>query len=115
MLNRSALIVHYKQPFVDWINAVDPGTDNQVSLSEVNRESNVYLVEVENQDELEEWLDLNFETLFEEELYGWYTDPTLWPQDRSLELFQNWCSLDLYTMVYDTGSSPIEDDEEDDD
>jgi hypothetical protein len=71
------------------------------------------LLEVEDERELDEWLALNGETLFEEVLNDWYTDPELWPQDRSLAMFRKWCSLELHTVVLDTGNSPLEDDEAD--
>ena len=49
MLNRAALILRYKQPFVDWINAADPSsTSHTLTLAEVNQEHTVYLVEVED-------------------------------------------------------------------
>lgn len=111
MLNRAAVIVRLKQPFVDWINAVDPDPGNRVTLDDVNEENNVYLIEVEDQEELDSWLELNHDILFEVELNGWYTDPALWPQDRSLAVFKDWCSLELHTVVYDTAGSPLEDDE----
>jgi hypothetical protein len=71
----------------------------------------VYLVEVVNEDELARWLARHHQELFEEELNGWYTDPALWPRDRSLEMFKEWCSFELHTVVTDTGESPLEDDE----
>ena len=112
MLNRAALILRYKQPFVDWINAADPSpTSHPLTLAEVNQEHTVYLVEVEDQDELAEWLARHHGELFEEELNGWYTDPTLWPRDRSLKMLREWCSFELHTVVVDTGESPLEDDE----
>ena len=50
MLNRAALILRYKQPFVDWINAADPAsTSHTLTLAEVNEEHTVYLVEVEDE------------------------------------------------------------------
>ena len=53
MLNRAALILRYKQPFVDWINAADPSPISRtLTLAEVNQEDTVYLVEVEDDDEL---------------------------------------------------------------
>jgi len=112
MLNRAALILRYKQPFVDWINAADPSpTSHTLTLAEVNQEHTVYLIEVEDEDELAEWLAPHHEALFEEELRGWYTDPALWPRDRSLEMLKEWCSFELHTVVVDTGASPLEDDE----
>jgi hypothetical protein len=87
MLNRAALILRYKQPFVDWINAADPSpTSHPLTLAEVNQELTVYLIEVEDQDELAEWLARHHGELFEEELNGWYTDPAPWPRDRSLKI-----------------------------
>jgi hypothetical protein len=69
------------------------------------------VVEVEDQDEPAEWLARHHEDLFEQELNGWYTDPALWPRDRSLKMLQEWCSFELHTVVVDTGASPLEDDE----
>ena len=57
MLNRAALILRYKQPFVDWINAADPSaTSHALTLEEVNQEHTMYLVEVEDEGGLADWL-----------------------------------------------------------
>lgn len=78
MLNRAALTLSYRQPFLDWINAVDPSPSSHVlSLADVNDERTVYLVEAEDDRELAEWLESNHGQLFEQELAGWYTDPSL--------------------------------------
>ncbi len=115
MLNRAALILRYKQPLVDWINAADPSpTPRALTLAEVNEEHTVYLVEVEDHNGLATWLAHHHTELFEDELNGWYTDPMLWPRDRSLKTLQEWCSIELHTVVVDTGKSPLEDDEVED-
>jgi hypothetical protein len=112
MLNREALILRYKQPFVDWINAADPSpTSHTLTLADVNQERTVYLVEVEDEVELAGWLAHHHQELFEEELNGWYTDPGLWPRDRSLKMLRQWCSFELHTVVVDTGESSLEGDE----
>lgn len=112
MLNRAALILRYKQPFVDWINAVDPSPSAEVlTLADVEEERTVYLVEVEDQEGLARWLRRHHKELFEEELNGWYTDPDLWPRDRSLKKLKEWCSFELNTVVVDTGTTPLEDDD----
>ena len=57
MPNGAALIVRYKQPFVDWINAADPSpTSHTLTLAEVNQEHTVYLVGFEDEDEPCRWL-----------------------------------------------------------
>jgi hypothetical protein len=113
VINRAVLIVRYTQFFVDWVNAADPTPTDTITLADANDDSSAYLLEVEDERELDEWLALNGETLFEEVLNDWYTDPELWPQDRSLAMFRKWCSLELHTVVLDTGNSPLEDDEAD--
>jgi hypothetical protein len=113
VINRAVLIVRYTQFFVDWVNAADPTPTDTITLAHANDDSGAYLLEVEDERELDEWLALNGETLFEEVLNDWYTDPELWPQDRSLAMFRKWCSLELHTVVLDTGNSPLEDDEAD--
>jgi hypothetical protein len=112
MLNRAALILRYKQPFVDWINAVDPSpASHAFTLAEVNQEHTVYLVEAEDVSELDDWLADHHEELFEAELEGWYTDPALWPRDPSLNTLREWCAFELHTVVVDIGDSPLEDDD----
>ena len=112
MLNRAALILRYKQPFVDWINSADPSPSTHLlTLAEVNQEHTVYLLEAEDQDELGRWLAHHHHELFEDELSGWYTDPKLWPQDRSLKVLREWCSFELHSVVMDIGDSPLEDDD----
>ena len=97
---------------LDWINAVDPSPESHfLSLTEVNQEHTVYLVEIEDEAELGGWLALNHRVLFEHELQGWCTYPALWPRDRSLKMLKRWCSFELHTVVEDTGKSPLQDDE----
>lgn len=76
----------------------------------MNEEHTVYLIEAEDEDELAAWLESNHEVLFERELEGWYTDPALWPRDRSLEMLKDWCRLELHTVVVDPVGSPLRDD-----
>jgi hypothetical protein len=81
-----------------------------LSLAEVNQEHTVYLVEVEDENELKRWLARHHEELFEHTLNGWCTDPALWRRDRSLKMLKEWCSFELHTVVVDTATSPRADD-----
>lgn len=111
MLNRSAYIVRYKQPFVDWINAVDPNPTHRIDIEDVNEDSTVYLVDVEEEEDFLEWLELNHDIVFEELLGDWYTKPSLWPDDRSFEKLLEWCDFEFHSLVRDTGGPSLEDDE----
>ncbi len=113
MINRAALILRYKEPFVKWINESDPIVkDPNIGFAEANRDKIVYLLDVQEADNLEKWLSLNHAALFESELEGWYTDETLWPKNRDLKLFKKWFEVECHTMLVDTGTGPIYDDEE---
>ncbi len=117
MINRVVLLVRYRQPFIDWINAVDD-SGMVVTLTDANEDNQVYLLDEEDADALEEWLALNHELLFEGELEAWCTDEDLWPEDRGREVFDAWFRVETHSVVYDVGSGPIFDDEageEDDD
>ena len=111
MLNRSAIILKYKPPFIDWINSVDPGGSEPLDAEEANNDATVYLIDVEDEDECEDWLRLNWRPLFEEELEGWYADESLWPEALNYELFRAWITVDFHAMVVDTSDSPLEDDD----
>lgn len=65
----AALILRYKQAFVDWINAADPSPTSPVTLPEVNQEHTVYLVDVEDEDRLATWLTHHHQEVFEQELW----------------------------------------------
>lgn len=115
MLNRSALILRYKEPAVRWINEADPNPDGpEITLEDVNEERTVYLIDEEVADtpeQLRKWIKANFHPLFESELGGWYVDPDLWPQKLTLKLFDEWFTVECHTMIFDTVGGPIEDDE----
>jgi hypothetical protein len=106
-INRSALIVTAKQPFVDWLHTVDP-TSKDVTLSDINHEPTVYLVPAfEAQDDFMEWLEEYCRTIFAEALDGWWTDTRSWPLDRGITLFQEWFECRLHSMVFDLADEPL--------
>ena len=115
MVNRGALLLRYKEPAVRWINEADPyPTGHLHKLDEVNEERTVYLVDDTVGDtpaSLNRWLRKNYGPLFEAELEGWYTDPDLWPQDRTFKLFQKWFQPELHTVLFDLVGSEMHDDE----
>ena len=115
MLNRAAILLKYKKPAIDWINDADPYSDDPgITVEDVNTERTVYLVRDEVADSpeaTEEWLKANQQVLFERELDGWYSDPTIWPKDRSYNQFKKWFEVECHSVVEDTLEEPIIDDE----
>ena len=113
MVNRAALLLRYKEPFVQWLNESCPDANEpDISMEEANQDKIVYLLDEEEVDNLEEWISLNHQALFESELDGWNTDESRWPKKRDLELFAKWFEVECHTVLIDAGTGPIFDDGE---
>ena len=108
MLNRSAVAVTPRQPFLDWLNSVDP--DNCLTLAQLDH--TLYLVpDYEDPADAEKVLKKVSEEIFCRELEGWCTDADLWPEDRSLKVFRQWFDVRHHDVVEDVGRGPVENDE----
>ena len=105
-INRYALIVRPKKPFLDWVNFIDP--ENQLTLEEIRDEPNVYLIpEIEDPAKQQKYLEENCETIFRHKLYGFYTDEELFPKDLSWRFFVEWFDYEILSMLIDTLNKPI--------
>ena len=112
MINRAAVILKYKAPFIQWVNDADPYKDNPgITLESENKDCTVYLILEDNAEKLEEWISLNFEQLFESEIEDWYTDESLWPKNRNRKLFDEWFDVECHSVLIDTVDGKIIDDE----
>jgi hypothetical protein len=112
MINRAAVILKYKDPFVRWINEADPDkSGTPVTLEDANSDRTVYLITDEDGENIDEWISLNYKALLENELEDWYNDESLWPQNRTKKLFQSWVEVACHTVIFDTVGTPIVDDE----
>lgn len=110
MINRAAVMLKYKQVAVDWINAVDPNPTDSITLESVNEERIVFLVSHEDADTpdlVNRWIKANYKVLFENQLYGWYVDESLWPKKRNFNVFQEWFDIECHTVIEDTVGTPI--------
>jgi hypothetical protein len=112
MVNRGAVIVKYKGPFIQWINDADPSEDKPaITIQNANQERTVYLISDDDAENIEEWIRANHITPFENELEGWYTDEALWPENRDYKTFMEWCQVECHSLVIDTVGGKIYDDE----
>jgi hypothetical protein len=112
VINRAAIILRYREPAVRWINEADPYDAPGITREVVNQERTVYLIRAEDAETsaaVDEWIELNYRQLFEAELQGWYTDPTLWPQDLTLQLFREWFDVEYHSVLIDTVGGRIYD------
>lgn len=110
MINRAAVIIRLKEPFVSWINDADP-LDNRskITLEDANEDRTVYLIDDSEAEFVEEWIGLNYSQIFECELEDWYADQALWPKNRDVALFNEWCDVECQTVIVDTVGSEIVD------
>ena len=112
MLNRAAVILKYREPFVRWINEADPYVDDPgITMENANEDRNVYLISDEDGENSEKWISLNYKILFQNELEGWYTDESIWPKKRNRKTFNEWFAVECHTVIIDTVGGPLEDDE----
>ncbi len=111
-INRFAVVVKAKQPFVDWINSTAKAYGDKsgpLSLGEVNDDCLVLLIpEFDSDEEARGQVSSIKKDIFEESLGAWYTDKEHWPKDRTEKLFDEWFDLEIHSDVVDTVDEPIE-------
>jgi hypothetical protein len=119
-INRSALVVKYKKPFIDWLVYISKeydGPEYEMRPEEVETDGfdskTVFLIPAfEENDKFEKYLKKNCKDLFEHIVGDWYTDPEMWPKDRSWKVFKDWFEYEIHTMVFDMVlDEPLEHDE----
>jgi hypothetical protein len=100
-IDRQAIILKPRKPFLDWINKFDP-EDLITDL----KDASTYLIDNELFD-LEKWLKKNYKTLFEMELDSWWTDQKDWPKKRTYKLFTEWFEITTSSVIYDLEHRPV--------
>ena len=99
-INRSSITLTAREPFIEWIAALDPnGHYDQKAVT-------TYLVSEEIQD-LELWLKKKYDKLFILELEAWSTNKKAWPQKRSHKMFTEWFTSSTTELVYDLVKKPV--------
>jgi hypothetical protein len=110
MLNRSAVVVRPRKPFLDWVRAVDDEDAPEVTPDEMV--PTLYLVpDYEDPADAEKVLKKVCEEIFCRELEAWFRDEECWPRDRSLKKLKEWFDIQHIDLVEDVGRGPIENDE----
>lgn len=62
---------------------------------------------METREALGEWLVLNFDQLFDNELNDWYTAEQDWPQEHNYDMFAEWFDVEVHSMVLDLEEGPV--------
>ena len=107
MLNRSAVILRPRQPYLDWAAGLNDGG----VLPSVYGEQTAYLLpsnEMDHDGSLT--IEQCYEGLFESELANWHAIESDWPHGRTHAMFQQWFSVEWHSVVEDLCGDPIRDD-----
>ncbi|MCC6549001.1 MAG: hypothetical protein IT279_02910 [Ignavibacteriaceae bacterium] len=103
MVNRNAIVVKPKKPFFDWHNGIY--RDSPIHQMD---DHTLYLAKLDDDSyDIEQWMKKNFDRFFKNELNDWVTDPSLWPQKRTFEMFKKWFSYEYYCVLLDTERGKI--------
>jgi len=103
LINKAAITVIPKEPFIKWVQSTDAEAA-EISDESILSYSRVYLVDDSlNGDDPEKLIKRNFKVIFEEELAGWYTDEEAWPKKMDLRLFKQWFHVKVHEVVVDIG------------
>jgi hypothetical protein len=106
VLNRSAVVLKPKQPFLDWLNSL-PG-DDKYTLNELRAEPTVILLpEFEDTEDEIRYLKKICSDLFSRQLYSWHTDESDWIEKKDWNTFQEWFDFELCCEVFDMMEAKI--------
>ena len=123
VINRTAITVVGAQPYIDWTRARDvafiPAKEGRgsaggngglsVSIPRTKPFGSAYLLpEGVEEEDLLEWIEDNYATLFESQLSAWTEDESAWPERRDLKTFREWFRVDLHSVVVDVSDDEIE-------
>lgn len=103
ILNRSAITITPKLPFMDWANCLTPEFHMEIN---VLGESHTYLSNPDFED-AEKHIKKYFKPIFEEELEGIWTDEKDWPQKRDYKTFCEWFHFEISDWVQDLSAKPL--------
>ena len=106
-VNRSAVVVVPKQPFLDWLHRVD-SSSGKLTLTDLGDDPSIYLLaECDLEPDLGECLKEACVEIFEDQLNGWYRAEDQWPEDRSLGTFKLWFDYRIHSVLVDLAEEPL--------
>jgi hypothetical protein len=108
VLNRGAVVIRPGTGYIEWAK----GLDDSGIVPSSEGEQTVYLIPDWDDDvQALAILAEGYEEIFERELYGWHTDESAWPKNRTFAMFREWFEFEFHSVVEDLCGYPLEDDE----
>jgi len=104
MLNRSAVVVRYREAFREWLRSI--GVEEEEF--EDHSDKSVYLIgECEYPEDQEEILQESAGEIFYEEVSAWHLEPEHYPDFNDFALFKTWFETEFFGMVCDALDEPL--------
>ena len=111
LVNRSALTLRPRQPYLDWINQLPSELtelEQPLAAGALDNEARVYLIgESEPEQSLAALLAPCWQLLLENELGAWDELGRHWPEPLSLELLTDWFEVSEQALVFDAQAEPL--------
>jgi len=109
-INRNALIVYPKQELYNWVNDHNPEENHECPETLGYDDANVYLIpDYAYPEEAIQHVKEDFLTYFMNEIKDWDSPNTVWPENLSWELFNQWFHFSVQSVVMDTAEDePME-------
>lgn len=107
-VNRHVALVRPKQPFLDWLLSVPDPKSLKITLEELRSNDTAFLIpDFETLEAAFNYVEKNYETIFIDHLFEWYSDGSLWPEKRDLATFREWFDVEIHDMIIDLGEDNI--------
>jgi hypothetical protein len=113
VLNRTAITVVGAEPYVEWTRSRDADFNKgTLTVARTKSYGSAFLLpEFELEEDLHEWVEDNFQWLFEFQLAAWTEDESAWPATRDLATFREWFRVDIHSVVIDVHDEDLEGEE----
>lgn len=113
VINRTAVTIVGADPYLEWTRTRDAAFASSQELRLLVPRARPYgsaylLPDTVEEEDLFEWVEDNYATLFESQLSAWTEDESAWPKTRDLKMFRQWFRIDIHSVVVDVGEDEIE-------
>jgi hypothetical protein len=113
VINRTAVTLTGATPYVDWTRDHDADRDRgMLTVARAKPYGSAFLLpEFELEEDVQEWIEENYDWLFELQLSNWTEDASTWPEVRDLAAFRQWFTIEIHSLVVDVADDEIEGEE----
>lgn len=103
--NRSVVNIFPTKSYLDWLNYIR-GTDVSIGINDLEPIS-FLIKDFECKLDFDNWLECNYQLLFDIRLNYSCIDKLLWPEDRAFGVFKQWFEVKYSGLILDIEDEPI--------